>query len=269
MSEEIQRRNEALGNFVVGPALEEYAPRFAGHFALTRDQGILTVRMHTQEGPAVWSRGLLNAWNQMLRDLAADRANEVVLITGTGDRWIGGIDPASFAEPPSAWPSDLLDEQFNDGIKLLERLVFDTDVPTIAAINGPGPRLEIALMCDITLCTPQTVFADGNFSAGSVPGDGMHLVLSELAGPKRAAYLAYTGTALSAEQARELGLVNEIHPGGQLTKRAQEIARAIMARPRTARRLTHSLVSRNWQRRIVADLRSAYAHQLLSMTRRQ
>jgi enoyl-CoA hydratase/carnithine racemase len=268
MSEGIQRRDETLGNFVAGPQLKEYAPRFAGHFALTRDQGILTVRMHTDGGPAMWSRGLLNAWNLLLRDIAADRANEVVLITGTGDRWIGGVDPASFAEPLSSWASDLLDEQFNDGIKLLERLVFDTDVPTIAAINGPGPRLEIALMCDITLCTPQTAFADGNFSAGSVPGDGMHLVLSELAGPKRAAYLAYTGTGLSAGQALELGLVNEICPAEHLPERAQEIARAIMARPRTARRLTHSLVSRSWQHRIVADLRSAYAHQLLSMTRR-
>jgi enoyl-CoA hydratase/carnithine racemase len=267
MSLEIERRNQALGNFVSSPSLQEYAPRFAGHFVLSRDGGVLTARMHTRNGSALWSRGLLNAWNLLLRDVAADRDTEVVIISGTGDRWIGGIDPASFAEPPSSWHSDLVAEQFNDGVKLLERLVVDIDVPTIAAINGPGPRLEIALMCDLTLCTPQTVFADGNFAAGSVPGDGMYLAISELAGPKRAAYLAYTGIGLSADEARELGLVNEIHPAEQIHARAQEIARDIMARPRTTRRLTHSLVSRQWQRRVVDDLRAAYPTQLLSIMR--
>ena len=267
MSIEIERRNQALGNFVASPSLEEYAPRFAGHFALARDGGVLTVRMHTGGGPAVWSRGLLNAWNLLLRDIAADRDTEVVIITGTGDRWIGGIDPASFAEPPSTWPGDLLTEQLNDGIKLLERLVVDIDVPTIAAINGPGPRLEIALMCDLTLCTPQSVFADGNFGAGSVPGDGMYLALSELVGPKRSAYLAYTGTGLIADEARDLGLVNEVETADRIYARAQELARGIMARPRLTRRLTHSLVSRNWQRRVVDDLRAAYTAQLLSITR--
>jgi enoyl-CoA hydratase/carnithine racemase len=267
MSTEIERRNQALGNFVASPSLEEYAPRFAGHFVLSRDGGVLTVRMHTGGGPALWSRGLLNAWNLLLRDIAADRDSEVVIITGTGDRWIGGVDPASFAEPPSTWPSDLLTEQLNDGVKLLERLVVDIDVPTIAAINGPGPRLEIALMCDLTLCTPQSVFADGNFGAGSVPGDGMYLALSELVGPKRAAYLAYTGTGLTADEARDLGLVNEVHPADRIYARAQELARAIMARPRISRRLTHSLVSRNWQRRVVDDLRAAYTTQLLAISR--
>ena len=266
MSIEIERRNQVLGNFVSSPSLQEYAPRFAGHFVLSRDGGVLTVRMHTRTGPALWSRGLLNAWNLLLRDIAADRDTEVVIITGTGDRWIGGIDQSSFAEPPSTWHSDLLAEQFNDGVKLLERLVVDIDVPTIAAINGPGPRLEIALMCDLTLCTPQTVFADGNFAAGSVPGDGMYLAISELAGPKRAAYLAYTGVGVSADEARDLGLVNEIHPVERIHARAKELARDIMARPRTTRRLTHSLVSRNWQRRVVGDLRATYIAQLLSIT---
>ena len=61
MSLEIERRNQVLGNFVSSPSLQEYAPRFAAHFALARDGGVLTVRMHTGNGPALWSRGLLNA----------------------------------------------------------------------------------------------------------------------------------------------------------------------------------------------------------------
>jgi enoyl-CoA hydratase/carnithine racemase len=102
--------------------------------------------------------------------VGADRDNELIIITGTGDSWLGDAEASSFAQPVRDWHSDLVDEQYNDGIKLLERLVFDIDVPTIAAINGPGPRLELPL-CDLTLSTADVVLGDGNFRAGSVPGN--------------------------------------------------------------------------------------------------
>lgn len=266
MSEAIAGRDRDLGDFIPGPSLSEYRVRFESHFALDRQDGILTIRMHRQGQAARWSRGLLNAWNLLLREVGADRENEVVIITGTGDSWLAGVEPRSFAEPLSQWDSDLVAEQYNDGVRLLERLVFDIDVPTIAAINGPGPRLELPLLCDLTLCTDDVVFGDGNFSAGSVPGDGMFLALSELVGPKRASYIVYTGQGIPAHEAERLGIVNEVLPRAELMPRAHELASRIMARPRTTRRLTHGIVSRPWQRRLVADLRSSYAHQLLGMT---
>jgi enoyl-CoA hydratase/carnithine racemase len=199
--------------------------------------------MHTADRAAVFSRGLLNAWGQLLRDVGADRENEVLILTGTGRQWIAGFDPGSFAQAMSTWHSDVLYEHYIDGIKLLERLAFDIDIPTIAAINGPGPRQELALMCDLRLCAEDTVIADGNFVAGSVPGDGMHLVLQELLGPKRAAQMVYTGEQIDAATALRLGLVNEVLPPDQVMTRAREIAAAIMAKPRTARRLTHAVIN--------------------------
>ncbi|WP_052407887.1 enoyl-CoA hydratase/isomerase family protein [Allokutzneria albata] len=166
----------------------------------------------------------------------------------------------------SEWDSDLIDEQCNDGVKILERFVFDLDVPTIAAINGPGLRLELPLLCDLTLCTPDVVFGDGNFRADSVPGDGMYLALRELAGVKRANHVVYTGQGIPADEAHRLGLVNEVLPRADLLPRALDLATQVTARPRTARRPTHGILSRTWQRRLVAELRDSYAHQLLSMT---
>jgi enoyl-CoA hydratase/carnithine racemase len=221
------------------------------------------LRMHTQQGPAVFSRGLLNAWGCVLADIGADRENEVLVITGTGEHWINGVDPASFTQPLSAWSADERYEQYRDGCRALESLVHDVEIPTIAAVNGPGIRLEIALLCDLTLCTDDTVIGDGNFAAGSVPGDGMHRVLAELIGPKRAAHLVYTGQRLDAETALQLGLVSEVVPREQLTARAHEIAQRITAAPRAVRRMTHTMLARDWQRRVVDGLRGAYAHQIL------
>ncbi|WP_433221453.1 enoyl-CoA hydratase/isomerase family protein [Microtetraspora malaysiensis] len=263
MTEAIARRDHDLGNFVPGPSLSAYQARFAPHFVLHRHDGVLTIRMHRHGQAAYWSRGLLNAWNLLLREVGADRNNEVVIITGTGESWLAGVEADSFAQPLSEWESDLIAEQYNDGVKILERLVFDIDVPTIAAINGPGPRLELPLLCDLTLCTPDVVFGDGNFRAGSVPGDGMHLALRELAGAKRASHVVYTGQGISADEAQRLGIVNEILPREDLLTRALDLAAQIMARPRTARRLTHGIITRAWQRRLVNELRESYAHQLL------
>lgn len=268
MSDAIAKRDRDLGNFVPGPSLDSYRDRFAGHFALDRRDGVLTVRAHREGQAALWSRGLLNAWNLLLAEAGADRGNELVIITGTGDHWLAGADAASFARPASTWHSDLIDEQYNDGVRLLERLVFDIDVPTIGVINGPGPRLELPLLCDLTVCAPDVVFGDGNFRAGSVPGDGMFLVLRELAGVRRASHVVYTGQGITAGEAQHLGIVNEVLPRGDLLPRADHLAAQIMASPRTARRLTHGLITRTWQRRLVAELRDSYAHQLLAMTAR-
>ncbi|MGD0699737.1 MAG: enoyl-CoA hydratase/isomerase family protein [Trebonia sp.] len=266
MSEAIAGRDRDLGNFIPGPSLGDYRSRFGSHFQVDRQDGILTIRMHSDGQAARWSRGLLNAWNLLLREVGADRENEVVIITGTGESWLAGVEAGSFAAPLSGWDTDLVIEQCNDGVKILERLVFDIDVPTIAAVNGPGPRLELPLLCDLTLCTPDVVFGDGNFRAGSAPGDGMFIALSELAGPKRASHVVYTGQGIPAQEAERLGIVNEILPRPELMPRALDLAAQIMARPRTARRLTHGIVSRAWQRRLVTELRDSYARQLLGMT---
>jgi enoyl-CoA hydratase/carnithine racemase len=266
MSDVTAKRDRDLGGFVPGRPLDAYRDRFAGHFALDRHGGVLVIRAHRGGQPALWSRGLLNAWNLLLADAGADRDNELIIITGTGDSWLAGADAGSFAQPVSDWHSDLIDEHYNDGIKLLERLVFDIDVPTIAAVNGPGPRLELPLLCDLTLCAPDVVFGDGNFRAGSVPGDGMYLALRELAGVKRANHVVYTGQGITAVEAERLGIVNEVLPREDLLPRALDLAAQIMSRPRTARRLTHGLVTRGWQRSLLTGLRDSYAHQLLAMT---
>lgn len=95
----------------------------------------------------------------------------------------------------------------------------------------------------------------------------MFLALRELLGLKRAAQIAYTGDQLDAHSALERGVVSEVLPQEQLIPRAREIAEKIMIQPRTSRRFTHLVVQRQWQQRIVDELRSSYAQQLLASSR--
>jgi enoyl-CoA hydratase/carnithine racemase len=194
-----------------------------------------------------------NAWVQALRDVGADPANEVVIFTGTGDRWIGGLDRASFAKINDSKPEVLYEHHYSDTLKLLEFLMYCVDVPTITAINGPVSYYTFGLMTDLTICSDTTVLTDGHFAVGTAPGDGLGLAFQALMGVKRAAFAAYMCESLDAARLLELGLVNEVVPPEQLMDRAHGIAEVIMRAPRTARRATHAIVSRPWKQLLARD----------------
>jgi enoyl-CoA hydratase/carnithine racemase len=262
MSEQVEAWRARLGGFVPRPTLEEYAAKYGEHFVIERHDGVVELRMHTRGGPAVYSLGLHNAWGQAWQEVGNDFLNEVVILTGTGDAWLAGVDPASFAEPFHQWPGEIAYELHYDGMKLLESLIFGFDVPTIGVVNGPGFHTELALFCDITLAAPDAVFSDGHFAARQAPGDGLQLAFQTLLGPKRAAYAFYTGERIDAIRAQELGLVNEVLPREDLMPRARQIAHAMMDKPRATRRLTHAITQRPYRRRLQEDHGFGMAHEL-------
>jgi enoyl-CoA hydratase/carnithine racemase len=150
---------------------------------------------------------------------------------------------------------------YRGATKLIESLIFDVDIPTIAAVNGPGYHTELALLCDITICSDDAIFQDGHFLIGFVPGDGQLLSFQELIGTKRASYALYTGQKIDAKTALDWGLVNEVLAKDRLLDRAWELAAQIMRQPRSTRCLTHHLLSRPWKQRIINDFQAHIAHE--------
>jgi enoyl-CoA hydratase/carnithine racemase len=274
MPAELNAWHAQTGGFVPRPSFEAYAEKYASYFAMRRRDGIIELRMHTDGGPARFGFDVHNAWGQAWQEIGNDPDNEVLIITGTGDQWLGtpeaiAADPADeVAKLTSApLPRDFAYEHgYYDATKLVENFIFGIDIPTIAAINGPGiAHTEFALLSDITLATETAIVIDPHLLAGTAPGDGQQLTLQELIGTKRAAYHLYTGQPITARQALELGLVNEVLPADRLLPRAWEIAEAIMKAPRAARRLTHAIASRPWKRRLVQDLGFGVAHEMFGI----
>ena len=260
------RADEKRLGFVSRPRFEDYREKYATHFKLERRDGILQVQMHTQGGPVMYGLPIHNAWSQLWLDIGNDPDNEVLIFSGTGDKWIGGFDPQFAAQSLHEMPADAFyDQIYSDATKLLEAFIFNIDIPTIACINGPGLHTEFALLCDITLCAEHAELFDPHFQFNLVPGDGQGLTFQELMGPKRAAYFLYTSDKIDAQLAKELGLVNEVVPLERLVPRAWEIAEKIMQKPRAIRRLTSAVLRRQWKRRLVQDLGFHIAHELLGM----
>src|SRR5215468_6738347 len=104
-------------------------------------------------------------------------------------------------------------------------------VPVIAAIERAcvGGGLELALCCDIRLAAEGTVFAIPEVQLGIVPDMGGTQRLPRTIGIGRAKELIYSARRIDAARALAIGLVNAVHPAGELLARAQELAAEIAA----------------------------------------
>jgi enoyl-CoA hydratase len=108
-----------------------------------------------------------------------------------------------------------------------------TDVPVVAAVNGPavGWGMELALMADLRVASERARFGELFVHRGlcsDVPGIGR---LAQLVGRERAAELLFTGRIVDADEARALGLVSRVVPHDELLPTALDLAGAIAANP--------------------------------------
>ncbi len=210
------------------PRLEDYANKYQD-MKMQRRDGILEVTLQTKGGPLQWNESVHRELAYACTDIGADPENKVVILTGTGDTFCAEIDFSGFAGlgTPRGW-----DKIYWEGKRLLMNLL-DIEVPMIAAVNGPAlVHAEIAVLCDIVIASDNAAFQDApHFPNGTVPGDGVHLVWPLLLGTNRGRYFLLTGQKLSAQEAMQLGVVNEVVPRAQLLTRAWALAEQLIKQP--------------------------------------
>ena len=254
----------SLQNFIPTPKFSDYKETFKDCYKLSRsDDGVIVAEAHTQNGSIQLSVENHRSVGQLFSTIGADPENEVFIFTGTGQNFMMAVDPDGFALEAENLEHWAYEYAYKDGRKNVSSLIHDVEIPTIGAMNGPGFHSELCLMCDITICTEDTVIFDPHFAGiGSVPGDGIHSCLLELLGVKRGAYALLTGQPINAEKALALGLVNEVVPRDRLLDRAKELAAGIMRQHRTVRRLATQIVRRPWKKRITDDLDGGFGIQM-------
>jgi len=234
---------------------ERFRTRFADYaekyetIRMRREDGILELALHTRNGPLRWSKLTHSELEEAFLNIARDRENQIVILTGTGDEFSG---PAPDPEANRAAHKTDVAERAEQGWEsngLLTNLLA-IDVPMISAVNGPAVRhSELPIMCDIVLASETASFQDSaHLIAGLVPGDGVHVVYPLAMGLNRGRYFLLTGEVIGAAEAKAVGLVNEVLPRDRLLARAWELARTILRRPEIQRRYARILLTEKLRR---------------------
>ena len=148
-------------------------------------------------------------------DLAeADSTIRALVITGAGRGFCAGADLSEFDFAPGpdlvkrADPGPVIDQAFNPTARRLQNL----RMPTIAAVNGvaAGAGASLAMCCDIAIAVPSASFIQAFSKIGLIPDAGGSWLLVERLGMARAMALAMTGDKLTADKAKEWGLIWDV-----------------------------------------------------------
>ena len=109
--------------------------------------GILTIRLHSNDGPVVYGSAHHNDWVHAFFDISADRDNKVLIITGTGDEFIATERWDKPYDKVEHW-----DQIYWEGKRVLQNLL-DIEIPVIGAINGPAHvHAEIGILAGPGAC---------------------------------------------------------------------------------------------------------------------
>lgn len=150
------------------------------------------------------------------------------ILTGAGKAFCAGMDLDALRALASQSP-----EQDIEDSRRIARLflrLYRFPKPLIAAVNGPAIAggCGIATFCDFTLASPEARFGYTEVRIGFIPAIVSVFLIRQI-GEKRARDLLLTGRIVDAEEARFLGLVNEVVPAEALLERARALAAALAA----------------------------------------
>lgn len=159
---------------------------------------------------------------EVLQEVERNTDIRAIVITGAGPKcFVAGADIKDFPNQFEVGPREnatIYKEMFS----YLE----NTPRPVIAALNGLalGGGLELALSCDLRIADEKAKFGLTEVTLGLVPGLGGTQRLARLVGPAKAKELLFIGKMVKADEAMQLGLINQVVPNGEALNEALKLA---------------------------------------------
>ncbi|MBW2621836.1 MAG: enoyl-CoA hydratase/isomerase family protein [Deltaproteobacteria bacterium] len=200
----------------------------------TKEDGIGIITFNRPERMNAITNDMQARLHEIVAEVIEDREVRVLIVTGSGRAFCGGIDVSLLAR--SAEESDEASRQRPQYAELPDTSLpkwFFTRIPkpTIAAVNGAavGMGAEWAVQCDFRIASEQALFG-WVFSRRGITTDsgaGAYL-LPYIIGLSNALEIMYSGEIFDAKKALELGLVSKVVPQDELLPVAKELARKLM-----------------------------------------
>jgi 3-hydroxypropionyl-coenzyme A dehydratase len=224
----------------------------------SKSDGICTVKINRPDKLNAMNMDVAKELINIFENLGKDDTVKVIILTGEGDKaFSAGAD----IEYMSKISPDESEEYAKLG-QLVTATVENVKQPTIAAVNGfaLGGGCELAMSCDIRIAANTAKMGQPEVTIGIPPGWGGTQRLMRIVGIAKAKEMVYTGKMIKAEEAREIGLVNQVVELSTLMDETMKMAKTIAGNSAIAVRMSKAAINKGRN----ADLDTGLGIELLA-----
>lgn len=232
-----------------------------------KSQDIARIILNTPRSMNALGLAMVRELSEVLNDAKADSSVKVVILTGSGKGFSAGgdiklMDQGLSVNEAREWVDDV--GKLVLAIATMEKLV-------IASVNGPafGAGCNLALACDFIVASEEAIFCEVFSRIGLIPDAGGTYLLPRLVGMARAKELIFTTKELTAQEAKELGMIQYVVAKDLLEETTKELAQKLAKDYSPAIGMTKKLMFRGIAADFARALEDEAAFQALCMETRE
>ena len=224
----------------------------------TKTDAICTVKINRPEKLNAMNMDAAKELTEVFENLGKDDTVKVIILTGEGDKAFSAGADIEYMSKISADES----EEYAKLGQLVTGTVENVKQPTIAAVNGfaLGGGCELAMSCDIRIAANTAKLGQPEVTIGIPPGWGGTQRLMRIVGIAKAKEMVFTGKMIKAEEAREIGLVNQVVELSTLMDETMKMAKTIAGNSSIAVRMSKAAMNKGRN----ADLDTGLGIELLA-----
>lgn len=234
-----------------------------------KNGGIVTLTMNRPAlRNAISDMDAVEAFVEACKRIELDLSVRAVIVTGAGPVFSSGGNLKTMRDSLGSGLGEPIQSRYayRNGIQRIPLALYNLEVPTIAAVNGPaiGAGCDLACMCDIRIAAESASFAESFVKVGIIPGDGGAWLLPRVVGMSKASEMAFTGETMNAAEALACGLVSKVVADERLLDEANTLAARIAANPGHVLRMTKRLLREGQHTRLETLLELSAGFQALA-----
>lgn len=224
------------------------------------DGSIATLTMNRPEARNALSDEMRSMLTDTLHDLELNQDVRCIVLKGAGDHFLAGGDVKSFSQAFQA-TDDEIRKQFTLRIHDLHPIMFAMrrmPKPIIASVRGAaaGAGVSIALACDLVIASDDAFMTLAYCNIGTSPDGSSTYQLPRTVGIKKAMEIALLGDRFTAQEAKDLGLVNWVVPADKLEEETAKLAARLANGPTRALGNAKALLYRSIESQFEAQLQA-------------
>jgi enoyl-CoA hydratase/carnithine racemase len=232
----------------------------------TVENNVARIILNRPDSLNAFSMEMIDLWIEALETVRDSDDIRVLVLSGNGRGFCSGGDIKAMAKGQGFLQSNGTEDLSSNGLarknslwKKVQRiplLVQEIDIPVIAVLHGFafGAGFDMTLACDIRIAAENTKISESYLNVGIVPGDGAAWFLPRLIGTDKALDLLWTRRVLTAQEAKDMGIVTHVVGDDQLPEFVEQYIEKLAAGPQAAMRFTKRAVYQG----LNLDLRTSY-----------